>query len=150
MHCSHVAYTHAPLSIETACDSTGKTLSIICALVTWLQHAYDAERMPAGAITRSSDAQDGEPDWLCESDENQEADAPVGTQSASDAPPKVQVIYASRTHSQLSQFLGVLALSPLIVYSYYMCDIEIVSSFSVWCLHSTHHRVSTLSTRTLL
>lgn len=92
---------------------TGKTLSIICGLLTWLRHHRARQAAESAAKDTTTDAGGAcscEPAWL----DDQPGDDSPGPASADEnckpaqpaAPSGPKIIYAARTHSQLSQFMG--------------------------------------------
>ena len=101
---------------------TGKTLSIICGLLTWLQQNRDRLKTEASLRQAAEQQiqiheQDDEPDWLDDGDATDTERAADGQQGCSQDGGEQQpeerpgwrgphVIYAARTHSQLSQFMG--------------------------------------------
>lgn len=104
---------------------TGKTLSIICALLTWLKEHRRQLNAKVSGEHKQNDGNENEkandgacsgPAWLFEAAEdgpvqdsrgNSNGSTPSGSNasltSTSCGP---RVIYAARTHSQLSQFMG--------------------------------------------
>ena len=103
---------------------TGKTLSIICGLLTWLQNHRTRHTALATATANKDATANGagaggspEPAWL----DDQPGDDSSGPASADEnctpapqpaatGPAGPKIIYAARTHSQLSQFMGALGI----------------------------------------
>jgi hypothetical protein len=108
---------------------TGKTLSIICALLTWLKEHRRQSNPRISEEHEQNDANENKndscgsfpgPSWLFEAAEDgsvqdSRSNSNDTIPSRSDACPTsttrgTRVIYAARTHSQLSQFMGANAL----------------------------------------
>jgi chromosome transmission fidelity protein 1 len=93
---------------------TGKTLSIICGVLTWMeQHrALQCQQQAAKAASkRDKDALVGrqeQPDWLYEAaDDTRVSPDRNSPEAQADRQLKgPRIIYAARTHSQLSQFMS--------------------------------------------
>lgn len=92
---------------------TGKTLSIICGVLTWMEQHRALQRLQAAAKAASKRDQDvpggpEEPDWLQEAADDTRA-SPDSTSPEVMADRQLEgprIVYAARTHSQLSQFMG--------------------------------------------
>jgi hypothetical protein len=125
-HLYNCVETHG-LGLFESPTGTGKTLSIISGLIAWLRHHEAAEEAARLEIERQhhveearsdkeNDPGGSEPAWLRDSSVSPtKAPAPApgdaaGAAGTASAGPraKMQVIYAARTHSQLTQFMGAL------------------------------------------
>ena len=110
----HACIENGKFGLFESPTGTGKTLSIICGMLTWLQQhraRLKQDKLASDAAKQQADTEaglDDLPNWLLDDPEDPGTDAhpsgaAEGVRSADRGP---QVIYAARTHSQLSQFMG--------------------------------------------